>query len=85
LHGEFWTAQKAIDLGLADSIGDLRSFLRARYGEKVRTPLIAAERSLLGRRLPGVNLGQVLARQPGLADDIVSALETRALWARYGL
>jgi serine protease SohB len=83
--GEFWTAQKAIDLGLADSMGDLRSFLRARYGEKVRTPLIAAERSLLGRRLPGVNLGQALARQPGLTDDIVSALETRALWARYGL
>ena len=83
--GEFWTAQKAIDLGLADSIGDLRSFLRARFGEKVRTPLIAAERSLFGRRLPGVDLGQALARQPGLADDLISALETRAIWARYGL
>lgn len=83
--GEFWTAQKAIELGLADSIGDLRSFLRARYGEKVRTPLVAAERSLLGRRLPGVNLAQALTRQPGLADDLLSALETRAHWARYGL
>ena len=83
--GEFWTAQKAIDLGLADSIGDLRSFLRARFGEKVRTPLIAAERSLFGRRLPGVDLGQALARQPGLADEFISALETRAIWARYGL
>ncbi len=83
--GEFWTAQKAIDLGLANSIGDLRSFLRARFGEKVRTPLIAAERSLFGRRLPGVDLGQALARQPGLADDLISALETRAIWARYGL
>jgi serine protease SohB len=83
--GEFWTAQKAIDLGLADSIGDLRSFLRTRYGEKVRTPLIAAERSLFGRRLPGVNIAQALTRQPGLGDDLISALETRALWARYGL
>jgi signal peptide peptidase SppA len=83
--GEFWTAPKAIELGLADSIGDLRSFLRARYGEKVRTPLIAAERGLFGRRLPGVNLAQMLAKEPGLADDLISALETRALWARYGL
>ena len=83
--GEFWTAQKAIDLGLADSIGDLRSFLRTRYGEKVRTPLVAAERSLFGRRLPGVNIAQALAPQLGLADDLISALETRALWARYGL
>ena len=83
--GEFWTAPKAIELGLADSIGDLRSVLRARYGEKVRMPLISAERSLFGRRLQGVGLAAALAGQPGLADDLVSALETRALWARYGL
>ena len=46
--GEFWLAQKAIDLGLADRIGDLRSTLRERFGEKVHTPLISAERSLFG-------------------------------------
>ena len=83
--GEFWTAPKAIEFGLADSLGDMRSVLRARYGEKVRTPLISAERSLFGRRLQGVGLAAALAGQPGLADELVSALETRALWARYGL
>jgi serine protease SohB len=87
--GEFWTAPKAIELGLADSIGDLRAVLRARYGEKVRTPLVSAERSLFGRRLQGIGLAAALTGQPGqhgsLADDLVSALETRALWARYGL
>jgi signal peptide peptidase SppA len=83
--GEFWTASKAIELGLADVIGDLRSVLRERYGEKVRMPLIMAERSLLGRRVPGVNVVEALAKQGGLADDLISALETRALWSRYGL
>ena len=83
--GEFWTAGKAIEFGLADGIGDLRSVLRARYGEKVRTPLISAERSMFGRRLQGVGLAQALSGQPALADDLISALETRALWARYGL
>ncbi len=83
--GEFWTAQAALDLGIADSIGDLRSTLRARFGDKVHTPLIAAERSLFGRRLPGVGALEALAQQPGLAADIVSALEERALWGRYGL
>jgi len=83
--GEFWTATKAIEFGLADSIGDLRSVLRARYGEKVRMPLISAERSMFGRRLPGVGLAQALADPPALADDLISALETRALWSRYGL
>ena len=83
--GEFWTAGKAIELGLADTIGDLRSVLRARYGEKVRMPLVSAERTLFGRKLPGVNLAQALTDPPALADDLVSALETRAIWGRYGL
>ena len=83
--GEFWTAQKAIELGLVDRIGDLRSTLRERFGEKVHTPLVAAERSLFGRRLPGVNFVDALTRQPGMADDFISALEVRALWGRYGL
>jgi ClpP class serine protease len=83
--GEFWTAEKAVELGLADRIGDLRSTLRERYGEKVHTPLISAERSLFGRRLPGVSLVDALARDPRLVDDLVSAVETRALWGRYGL
>ena len=81
--GEFWTAQRALELGLADRIGDLRSTLRERYGDKVRTPLVSAERGLLGRRLRGVGIG--LPDSSGLADDLVSAVETRALWSRYGL
>jgi signal peptide peptidase SppA len=82
--GEFWTAQKAIDLGLADRTGDMRSTLRERFGEKVHTPLISAERSLFGRRLPGVNLVDALSHPPALADDFISALEVRAIWGRYG-
>lgn len=83
--GEFWTAQAAIELGLADRVGDLRSTLRERYGEKVRTPLIAANRGLFGRRIPAVGLLDTLVRPPGLAADLISALEARALWSRYGL
>ena len=83
--GEFWTAQTAIELGLVDRIGDMRSTLRERYGEKVRTPLIAAERSFFGRKLPSVSFADALANHSGLADDLLSALEARALWSRYGL
>ena len=83
--GEFWTADKAIELGLADKIGDLRSALREKYGDKVRTPLISAERSFFGRRLPGVGSLDALMRQPALAEDLLSTLEARALWSRYGL
>jgi signal peptide peptidase SppA len=83
--GEFWTAQTALDMGLADAIGDLRATLRQRYGEKVRTPLIAADRGLFGRRIRGLGSLENLAPKGGLAADLVSALEERALWGRYGL
>src|SRR5580700_2012260 len=55
--GEYWSGTKAIELGLADGIGDLRSTLRARFGDKVVTPLIAAERSLFGRARQGIGIG----------------------------
>jgi serine protease SohB len=83
--GEFWTAQTAVELGLADRIGDLRATLRERYGEKVRMPLVEAKRGLLSRWLPGVTAIEAISRHPGLGDDLLSALESRALWSRYGL
>jgi serine protease SohB len=95
--GEYWSGAKAIELGLADGIGDLRSTLRARFGDKVATPLIAAERSLLGRARSGTGLAGLGLNGAGaagfdplsygaeLAGGIISALEERALWARYGL
>ena len=83
--GEFWTATTALELGLIDQVGDLRATLRARYGDKVRTPLISSERSLFGRRLPGISTLDDLAQRPGLATELIAAVETRALWSRYGL
>ncbi len=88
--GEYWTGQRALELGLVDSLGDLRGVLQQRFGDKVVTPLISSERGWLGRRLSGVGglgiaggHGELL--QTGLAGDLISALEARALWARYGL
>ena len=83
--GEYWTGQRGRELGLVDAMGDLRSVLRERFGEKVRTPLIA-ERGFLGRRVPGVGGSlEQLWSGPSLADDMVATLEARALWSRYGL
>ena len=86
--GEYWVGDTAISLGLADGVGDLRSTLRARYGEKVLTPVISQPTGLLsgllGRRSPGA--GQVGAWEgtANLPDQLISALETRAIWAKFG-
>jgi serine protease SohB len=89
--GEFWTGRQALDLGLIDGLSDVRSRMREVYGEDVRLRLISPERGLLFRRARGV--GVELADMPdlsrgltrGWADELVSALEERALWSRYGL
>lgn len=42
--GMFWTGMKGLELGLIDGLGDMRSFLRQRYGEKTRLQLVAPAR-----------------------------------------
>ncbi|MDA9545240.1 peptidase S49 [Bradyrhizobium sp. CCBAU 45321] len=86
--GEYWAGDSAIALGLADSIGDLRSTLRSRYGEKVLTPVIAQPTGLLsgllGRKSPGAGQLSALESMAGLPDELISAVETRAIWAKFG-
>jgi signal peptide peptidase SppA len=87
--GEYWVAKTAKEFGLVDALGDLRTVLRERYGSDVRMPLITAERSLFGRRTPGVGgLAAFFADamdRPGMIEDLMSAIETRAMWSRFGL
>lgn len=84
--GEFWTGRKAIELGIADGLGDLRSTLRQRFGDDVVTPLVSPARGWFGRVQPG--LGTAVdgwLHRPNFAEEMISALEARAIWARYGL
>lgn len=88
--GAFWSATKAMDLGLIDGISDVRTKMRELFGKKVRLKLITRKQGgLMGlfRRQPGVlqfDAGS-LAQAPDLPDQALSALETRMLWSRYGL
>jgi signal peptide peptidase SppA len=85
--GEYWAGEKSIALGLSDAIGDLRSVLRARYGDKVQMPVIAQPSGmlsgLLGRK-SGAGSQLSMDGLSGLPDQLISALETRALWSKYG-
>jgi signal peptide peptidase SppA len=89
--GEYWAGETSVTLGLADAIGDLRSTLRTRYGDKVRTPVIAPSTGLLSGLLARKSAGAAtlasLASPEGIAglpDELISALETRAIWAKFG-
>jgi len=78
--GEFWAGRGALERGLIDGIGDCRSVLRAKYGDKVRLRMVGGRKGLL-QRIPGFNRQAA----PDLAEGLISAMEARSLWARFGL
>ena len=88
--GAFWSAEKAREFGLIDGIADLRTKMQALHGPKVRlkaVPLVQGGLLSRFRRLPGFQLGgdDGFAFGTSLADDLVSAVEARALWSRFGM
>nr|WP_210314972.1 S49 family peptidase [Aminobacter aganoensis] len=85
--GLFWSGKKGLELGLVDSLGDMRTVLRDRYGAKAELKLITAPRGLFGRRL---GLGSSTSGfgpdvAGAVASGLVDAAEERALWSRFGL
>ncbi|MBW3096970.1 S49 family peptidase [Pseudohoeflea coraliihabitans] len=83
--GKFWSGVSGLDLGLVDELGDLRSVLRARYGDKVKMRVVSAPRNLLGRRVAGNAAGLQAQMLAGAIESGLNVLEERALWGRYGL
>ena len=85
--GEFWTGQKALELGLVDGLSDLRGKMREIYGDEVRLKLVMPSTSWLRRRRSVFAEGRALDFNflpGGFAADLISAIEARALWSRFG-
>ncbi len=85
--GAFWTGGNSVALGLADSIGDMRSVIKQRYGSDAKLKLITPQRGLFGRRLSffGSQSGGGEDLGFGAARGLAAAVEERALWNRFGL
>ena len=87
--GAFWSAPKAIEFGLIDGISDVRTKMRELFGDNVRlrnVPIGSGGLLSRLRRAPGLDVGAVLdGRNFALGDELLSAVETRLLWSRFGL
>ncbi len=94
--GEFWTGNKAVELGLIDGIGEMRSTLRERFGEKVKLLPLEDARPWWRKRLgfgaaasvSGLLSGEglrAIAEPHEWVQGVASAAEERALWSRFGL
>jgi signal peptide peptidase SppA len=84
--GAFWSAAKAVEFGLVDGIADIRSKMQDVFGEKIRLKVIEPEKpGLLGRLRRSSGARGLRAPALAFADDLVSAVEARTLWSRFGL
>ncbi|HZP20470.1 MAG TPA: S49 family peptidase [Bauldia sp.] len=79
--GAFWSGARAVKLGLADRVGELREVVSERYGADVILRPLGAERGFIRRRL-GLGSPPPAA---AMLESVVAFLEERLLWDRYGL
>ena len=84
--GEYWTGTKAVALGpyrirLANCGRPCASGSGRRCPPRSCHPRAAGSAGCS----PESQMGELMLGQRNLAEDIVSALEQRAIWARYGL
>ena len=88
--GDFWTGANALELGLIDGIGDVRSVMRKKYGDKVDLRVVVRRQGLMSMlrrddmsRGGGFSVTDRLGLN--LAEGLLAAAEDRLLWNRYGL
>ena len=77
--GAFWSGRQAMARGLVDGIGHLHQVLRQKYGDKVVVRNVSPAQ---GWGLKRLGFG---AQSPDFAAAAIDAIETRAIWSRFGL
>ena len=73
--GEFWSGKKAKDLGLIDGLGNAEQILREKFGEEVEIKKFEKTKGWLAKKL---------SSSEDHADKLISVLEERSIWQRYG-
>ncbi len=74
--GEFWSGKKSKELGLVDGIGNADQILKEKFGENVIIKKFEKPKGWLAKRL---------SSSENNADQLISILEERSIWQRYGL
>ena len=72
--GEFWSGRKAKELGLIDGIGNADQILKEKFGDKVVVKKFEKAKSWIARKLSSENH----------TEQVISVLEERSIWQRYG-
>jgi signal peptide peptidase SppA len=83
--GRWWSGGKALEMGLIDGLGDVRTILRARYGKNVRLKVVGERKAWWSRWMKLRSPSPGLAEATELAQSLIAAVEERLAWSRFGL
>ncbi|MGI9523245.1 MAG: S49 family peptidase [Hyphomicrobiaceae bacterium] len=93
--GAFWSASQALEYGLIDGIGNVRGKMRELFGDTVRLRVVPISSGGLLSRLRRVPAFEATVEPlsplrtagiaAGLGDELLSSIEARLLWSRFGL
>lgn len=89
-NGDVWIGRGALEVGLVDGIGVLRSVIAERFPD-AELEVIASPKPLLARLTGSVSAGDSALSSTaaqavdGVVTGVVSAVERRAQWMRFGL
>ena len=75
--GAFWTGQRAVELGLVDSLGECRQTILQRFGDDTEVMFIEPKRKFLAFGLPGM--------RSQLVQETADFAIERAYFSRFGL
>ena len=75
--GEFWSGSASLKLGLIDGIGNAEQILRQKFGENIVIKKLEKPKGFIARKLSSSIDNQI--------DNIIEAVEERALWQKFGL
>ena len=72
--GEFWSGNKALELGLIDGIGNANDILREKYGEEIIIKNFEKNKGWLARKLSSESQ----------MEKIINTIEEKSIWQKYG-
>ena len=81
-EGDIWVGAQALELGIADGVGQMREVLKERFGKDIRIKEFGAAPKGLLSRLTG---GGASAAGAGASEALLGGIEDRLEWSRYGL
>lgn len=88
--GEFWAGHKAVELGLADKVQNLDEAMKERFGDKLKLVLVPSSRRGIFAAFRSQTGMSALNASPsdladGMVDGLLSRIEERGHWGRFGL